>query len=70
MAEFQTAHRHEHPALDVARLEDEASVLDDGFQVRVKKLEDQVEVGFRREDIEQLQVRQVTQYRGTECRPR
>lgn len=46
VAEFQSFHSHEHPTLDVCALKYERLVLDDGFEVGVEKLEDQVQVGL------------------------
>lgn len=54
VAEVEAAEGHEHPGLDVGRLEDEHAVLDDGLEVRVEVLEHEVEVGFGGKDVEQL----------------
>lgn len=54
VTEVEAFEGHEHPALDVGRLKDQVSVLDDSFQIGVEVLEDEIEVRFGREDVEEL----------------
>ena len=44
VAEFQTAKRHGHPALDVRGEKDERAFLDDHFEIGVEELEDEVQI--------------------------
>ena len=60
MAELQSTKGHCHPRLDVCRQEDEGAVFDDYFEVAVQELEDQIEVGFRREYIHELVMGEVS----------
>jgi hypothetical protein len=57
MAELQPLHRHHHPALDISLLKDEILVADDALEICREELEDEVEVGFRGEDVEELRER-------------
>jgi hypothetical protein len=54
MAEFQTAERHGHPALDVCGEKDERTVFDDHLEVGVEELEDEVQIRLRGEDVQEL----------------
>lgn len=44
VAEFQTAKRHGHPALDVRGEKDERTVLDDHFEIGVEEFKDEVQI--------------------------
>jgi hypothetical protein len=45
VAEFQTAKRHGHPALDVCGEKDERrTVLDDHLEIGVEELKDEVQI--------------------------
>ena len=46
MTELQTTERHRNPTLDVSGKEDQCAVFDDQLQVRIKELQDEVEVCF------------------------
>lgn len=52
MAKLQTFEAHGHPRLDVCCLEYQTPVLDDCLEIRVKILEDQIEVGLVRENVQ------------------
>lgn len=54
MAKVETFHGHEHPTLDVALLEHEVLVADDGFEVRVEEFEDEVQVRLVAEHVQEL----------------
>ncbi len=51
---LKPAQRHGHPRLDVCDLEDERLVADNGLEVRVQELEDEVDVLLDGEDVEEL----------------
>lgn len=57
MAELESLHCHEHPALDVGALKQQRLVLDDSLKISVEELEHQVEVGLVAEDVYQLRTR-------------
>lgn len=57
VAKVEALDGHEHPRLDVCALEQEGLVADDGLEVRVEELEDEVEVGLDGEDVEELGAR-------------
>lgn len=44
VAEFQTAKRHGHPALDVCGEKDERTFLDDHLEIGVEELKDEVQI--------------------------
>jgi hypothetical protein len=46
VAKLEAFHGHEHPTLDIGRLEHERTVLDDGFEVCFEIFEYQIEIGF------------------------
>jgi len=54
MTKLESAKCHRHPAFDVRWEEHKRTVFDDHFQVRVEELEDEIEICFRREDIDEL----------------
>jgi hypothetical protein len=54
VAKVEPFHGHEHPTLDVALLEHEVLVADDGFEVRVEELEDEVQVRLVAEHVQEL----------------
>lgn len=54
VAKVEPLHGHEHPTLDVALLEHELLVADDGFEVRVEELEDEVQVRLVAKHVQEL----------------
>ena len=52
VTEFQPTKRHSYPSLNIGRKEDQRPVFNDEFEVGVKELQDQVEVRFRRKDVQ------------------
>ena len=53
---LQSPERHGHPAFDVRVLKDQGLVSNDSFQIRIQKLEHEVDILLYREDIEQLRL--------------
>jgi hypothetical protein len=63
VTEFETAKCHGHPALDVRGEKDKRTVLDDHLEVGIEKLEDEIQVRFRREYVQKLRRDQYSIYR-------
>ena len=54
MTKLQSPEGHRYPGFDVGREEDKRAILDYKLQIGVKKLQNQIEIGLRRENVEQL----------------
>lgn len=54
VAELEPAEDHSHPGLDVGGEEDERAVVDYLLQFRRQEFENEIQIRFRRENIEEL----------------
>ena len=51
MAKLESSECHCYPTFDIGRKKYEGSVLDYHFEIRVEEFENEIEVGFRGENI-------------------